>query len=295
GLDKQLTEPMFLAQRALQRKLSPYPKDDIRYVPTIEESIARLEAVTLEQVRQLYAEQLGGEVGEFVAVGDLDAEATPKQVQDILKDWKASVAYERIARPAKTDVEGGKENIITPDKANAMFFAGEMLALTDADPDYPALELANYILGGGFTSRLMARVRVKEGLSYGVGSMFAADSKDKSGRFMMAAITNPKNIDKVDVTVHEELNKFLKDGPSDKELTEAKKAYLQAAQVQRASDSRLVSLLADALFAGRTFDYYAELEKNISGLSKDEVTATFRKYIAPKKLVIVRAGDFKTK
>ena len=70
---------------------------------------------------------------------------------------------------------------------------------------------------------------------------------------------------------------------------------MQAAQVQRASDSRLVSLLADALFAGRTFDYYAELEKNISGLSKDEVTATFRKHIAPKKLVIVRAGDFKTK
>src|SRR5262249_22301035 len=125
GLERQPTEPMFLAQRALQRKLSPYPKDDIRYVPTVEESIALLEAVTPEHVRKLYTEQLGGEVGEFVAVGDFDPEATPKLLQDVLKDWKASTPYERIARPAQTDIEGGKENINTPDKANAVFFAGE--------------------------------------------------------------------------------------------------------------------------------------------------------------------------
>ena len=72
----------------------------------MEESIARLEAVTLEQVRKLYAEQLGGQAGELVVVGDFDPAPATKQVDDMLKDWKATTPYQRIARPAKTDVKG---------------------------------------------------------------------------------------------------------------------------------------------------------------------------------------------
>ena len=63
ALEQGRTDPQALAFRALQRSLSPYPKDDVRYVPTVEESVERLEGVTLDQVRKLYEEQLGGAVG----------------------------------------------------------------------------------------------------------------------------------------------------------------------------------------------------------------------------------------
>ena len=73
----------------------------------------------------------------------------------------------------------------TPDKAQAFFVAGMNLNLRDDDPDYPALVFGNYMLGGGFlNSRLVARIRVKEGLSYGVGSQLNAAPLDKSGGFL---------------------------------------------------------------------------------------------------------------
>jgi len=78
-----------------KRKLNPYPKEDVRYTPTIEESLARLETVTVDQVRKLYEEQLGGQAGEFVAVGDFDAAPVLKQMDDALKGWKAKTAYKR--------------------------------------------------------------------------------------------------------------------------------------------------------------------------------------------------------
>src|SRR5262249_40587527 len=120
-LVKSLTEPSALASRALRRKLNPYPKEDIRYTPTIEDSLARLEKATRDQVAKIYAEQVGAQAGELVIVGDFDPDATAKQIQEMLGGWKAAVAYERIARPARTDVAGAREEILTPDKANAFY------------------------------------------------------------------------------------------------------------------------------------------------------------------------------
>src|SRR5262249_47707207 len=104
ALQKQLTEPQPLAVRLLQRRLSPYSKDDIRYVPTVQESIDRLKKVTRDQIVKIYNDQLGAQAGELVVIGDFDPESTSKQVQELLGDWKAKGSYKRIERPAKTDV-----------------------------------------------------------------------------------------------------------------------------------------------------------------------------------------------
>jgi zinc protease len=166
--------------------------------------------------------------------------------------------------------------------------------MTDSDPDYAALQLADFIFGESpLSSRLSVRVRGEKGLSYGVGSMLGADTQDKHATFMMFAITNPKNIDKVAQTIAEELEKLIQKGVSAKELEEAKKAYLQQLKVQRSRDAALALYLGTRLHAGQTFAYYADLEKKIAALTPEQVTEAFRKYIDPKRLVIVRAGDFK--
>src|SRR5581483_3165464 len=197
---------------ALQRKLNPYPPEDVRYVPSVEDSIARLKAVNVEDVRKLYEDLLGG-VGELVVVGDFDPDATRKQVGDIFHDWKPKVPYERIERLAQTQVAGERIVIETPDKANAFFFASHTLAMNDQDPDFAALEIANYLFGGGpLSSRLANRVRQQEGLSYGIASQFSADAKDKMASIMLFAICNPTNIDKLDKAIAEETARLLKDG-----------------------------------------------------------------------------------
>jgi zinc protease len=294
GLQRNMKEPTVLGSLALQRKLNPYPQDDVRYVPSIEENLARLDAVTLDQVRKLYTEQVGATAGELAVVGEFDPKGTLDSVQDFLKDWKPAAAYERISHPADTHVEAERIVIETPDKANAIYFAGLNLALMDTNPDEASLEIGDFILGGGtLSSRLGDRVRQKEGLSYGVRSSYSASALDKSAHFMINAICNPINMEKVDRAIAEEVDRILKDGVGDKELAEAKEAYLKAAKVSRSSDSQLAGLLSSELEAGRTLEYEAALEKKIAALTVDEVNAALRKHLTPKRLVIVEAGDFK--
>jgi zinc protease len=295
-LERASTEPQALAFRAFRRHVNPYSKDDIQYVPTTEEALARLEAVTLDEVQKLYTEQLGAQNGELAVVGDFDPDATLKQVRELLGDWKASVQYRRIPNPAKTDVPGTQQVIETPDKENAVYMSGELLALTDADPDYAALTVGNFLFGGGpLSSRLANRVRQKEGLSYGVGSMFSAAAKDPRGQLIMFAICNPRNINKLDQAVREEFARLLKDGVRKPEVEEAKRSYLEQLKLQWANDGSLASALAEELDNGRTFSHYVALEQKMRSLTPAEVTAAVRKHFDPKRLITVRAGDFPRK
>ena len=134
---------------------------------------------------------------------------------------------------------GGKQQILTPDKANAVYIAGMAFPMKDTDPDYPAVLMGNYVFGGGaLSSRLGDRVRQKEGLSYGVGSFISADSLDERASLTINAICNPANIEKVNKAIAEELAKLLADGVTPEELARAKQGYLQQQQVARTSDAR---------------------------------------------------------
>jgi len=293
GLSNSLTEPDALARIKLARTLSPYQKDDVRYVPTIEESLARAEAVTLDQVKALYEKQIGAKKGELAIVGDFDAETALTQVKDVLAGWESTVPIRRIERQAPPEISGSKENILTPDKANATYLAGLTFALTEKDPDFAALRLGNYMLGGGtLSSRLGNRIREKEGLSYGVTSQFAAGTQDPVATFQVNAITNPANIDRVDKAVAEELEKFIAEGPSASELADAQKAFVESQKVGRTGDAAIAGQIVSNLYLGRTFAWAAEQEKRIEALTTEAVRDAFKKHVDPKKLVIIRAGDF---
>ncbi len=293
GLAGSATDPQALAANKLARALSPYLADDVRYVPTLEENLARIDAVTLDQVQALYQKQIGATKGELAVVGEFDPDATLAQVKELLAGWKSEVPIRRIDRKAG-DPAGSRSDILTPDKANAVFLAGLQFPLTDADPDYPALRVGNFLLGGGtLSSRLGDRIRQKEGLSYGVTSSLTASPRDPAAQFGITAITNPANMDKLEKAADEELVRFVTDGPSLGELTDAKKAYLESLKVGRTSDIGIAGQIVSHLDIGRTFAYEAALEQKIEALTPAAVAAAFRKHIDPKKLVVVRAGDFK--
>jgi len=293
GLEQARTDPQSLASDLLSRTLSPYPTDDIRYNTTPDEQIARLSAVTIEQVRKLYGEFLGATDGELVIVGDFDPPATLAKVNELLGGWKSTQAYERIAPQAFLDVSGGKQSILTPDKANAVYTAGLTIAMDDQHPDYPALLLGNYVFGGGsLASRLGDRVRQKEGLSYGVSSGFSAGSEDKVARLSIGAICNPANIGKVETAVMEELERLLKDGVTADELAKARQGYLQSRELSRSSDFSVMSRLERSLRLDQTLAYETELDKKIAALTPDDVLAALKKHVDPKRLVVVIAGDF---
>jgi zinc protease len=293
NFSRDRTSPDALASNRLARALSPYSANDIRYVPTLEESEKRLEDVSLDQIIALYQKQVGASKGELAIVGDFDADATLARISAILKDWKSDVPVKRIERVAPAELVGLRETILTPDKANAVFLAGLAFRLKETDPDYAALRVGNFLFGGStLASRLGDRIRQKEGLSYGATSSLAASPRDPNASFTARVNLNPENIDRVEKAFTEELKEFLANGPTAKELSDAKTAFLEAQKVGRTSDTAIAGQIVTNLQLERTFAHTSEMEKRIASLTPDDVKAAFVKYIDPKKLVIIRAGDF---
>jgi zinc protease len=212
----------------------------------------------------------------------------------MLAGWDSRAPFERIDHKAPDKLAGLQEDIVTPDKSNAEYLAGLAFPLSDNDPEYPALVIGNFIFGGStLASRLGDRIRQKDGLSYGASSSFSASSLDPVASLNVTVSTNPENIDKVTIAVMEELQRFLKEGPTDKELADARQAFVESQKVNRTGDGAIAGQIVANLETGRTFAYAADQEQSILALTPAAVAEAFRKHIDPKKLVIIRAGDFK--
>jgi zinc protease len=292
-LEQGLTEPQQLALKAVRRVLNPYPVGDVRYFPTGEEEIRMTDEVDATAIKKLYGDFIGAQAGTLVVVGDFDEEATMKALSGMLKGWKSKQSYERIARRGDVEVKADLIKIKTPDKANAFYFAGSVFPLRDDNPDYPALIIGNYIFGAGaLSSRLGDRIRQREGLSYGVGSSILASSLDTRATLTMSAIYNPANLEKIVTAVREELDKILESGVTQKELDDARKGFLQSQEVMRTDDSRLASVLESTLVADRTMEFYSQMEQRIVDLTPETVRYTLQKYIDPKRILTVVAGDW---
>ncbi|HET9293960.1 MAG TPA: pitrilysin family protein [Gemmatimonadales bacterium] len=292
ALEEQRSEPIAQAQITYARALQPYGAGHPRYVPTLEERIAEIRAATLDDSRRFYAEFYGVGNGELAVVGDFDPKEVTEVATAIFGDWKSPAGYARIRDQFK-DVPGGVTALETPDKANAILFAGSNLPVADTTADYPSLAIADYIFGGSaFDSRLMLRIRQKEGLSYGVGSSLDISSQEPASQLMVYAISAPENTEKVEAAVREELDRAVRDGFTPEEISKAKSGYLQQRQLGRADDGSLAGQLADGLFLGRAMAWDGQLEQELGAVTKAQVDAAFRKYVLPSKLTVVKAGDF---
>ncbi|MFK8112936.1 MAG: M16 family metallopeptidase, partial [Rubripirellula sp.] len=277
----------------VRKRLSPYGKDDIRYVQSIDEEIEMYSSVKVEDIRSLHADFLSNQAIEISAVGDFESDELKSMLKTELSDWDSSIKYARVDRDPRPDIKGSTDLIETPDKANAFLYSSQQYALSDSDADYASLVLGNFILGGGsLSSRLGERVRQQEGLSYGVRSGVSARAKDKRVDFTLYAITNPGNKDRLVEVLREEIDRIRDEGITQKELDESKTAYLQAARVRRSKDSELAGELSGTMFLERTMQHHADHEKHIEAATVDSVNAAIKKYIDPDKLVMAIAGDF---
>lgn len=292
AIEQQKSEPTRIAFTAFSRHLSPYPKGDVRYIATTEEDIADLNAATLDQAKQFYQDFYGASDAELTVVGDFDDKEISKLAVDLFGNWKSPKRFARVPTLYK-DVAATNQSFPAPDKANAFFLAGFNLKIRDDNPDYPALLLGNYMLGGGFlNSRLASRIRGKDGLSYGVGSGINVSALDEYGRFTANAIYAPQNVEKLEAAFKEEIGRMLKDGFTSEEVEAAKSGYLQSRQVSRAQDNELAGRLNQYLFLKRTLQWDADLDSKLKSLTSEQINAAMRRHMDPSKITIVKAGDF---
>ena len=293
AIEARRNDPSSVAGQAIAQHFNSYPKGDWRYTPTVEESIESAKTATLDDIKRFHITFYGANRGEIAIIGDFDEGEVTKALTEEFGNWKTDAPYARMTRKFDDIAPVGRA-IEAPDKENAVFRARINVNMNEDDADYPALFLANYIMGGGagFDSRFMARIRVKEGLSYDVGSGLTAGRIDRAGRWEVQAIAAPQNIDKVEAAFREELARALKDGFTATELTAAKSGVMQQRLQTRAQDDSLASGWVNYLYLSKTFAWSKQFEDKLAALKADEVLAAMKKHIDPAKITIIKVGDF---
>jgi zinc protease len=271
--------------------LSPFAKGDVLYNATREEQLAAVEKVTLDDVKKFHDRFYGASNGVFAAVGPLKAAEVQSLAAGLLGDWNSAMQYRRLESKYKK-AEPINRKIETPDKANAQFEAGVRFQMSENDPDYAAMLLAGYMFGGPITSHVSDRIRNREGLSYGANARVTIPAEGDAAMLSATVSLNPANGPKVEFSYMDELRRTLRDGFTEAEVAEAKKAYLDSRMVGRTQDGALMNVLAQHELQGRTMKWDEDLERKIQSLTRDQINAAFRKHIDAASVSIVKAGDF---
>ncbi|MGH8715103.1 MAG: M16 family metallopeptidase, partial [Casimicrobiaceae bacterium] len=291
GVEQQRTDPRAIAVRTLARYDNPYPKGDDRYMPTFDEEIAEIKSPGVDRLQDFHRRFYGTSAAEISVVGDFDPAAVKADLQRLFGAWPSPSRFARVPDPLVAK-RAAAMPIETPDKANAFLVGQTAFALSDKDPDYPALMLANYILGGSTDSRLWNRVRQKEGLSYDVRSTMNSSSFEPNTTLSVSAIFAPQNLERLRRGVQDELDRAQREGFSAEEVADAKRALLQQRTLARSQDATLAAALTQQAYLGRTFAYSAQIDAALERLDMPAVNAAVRKYLKPDSFASVFAGDF---
>ena len=243
-----------------------------------------VEAVTREDVQRFYRDSYTPDNVIFIAVGDFNKEEMLGKLEKRLGGWRGKAAAKKpVPDPAK--VKG--RAIYLVDKADStqsqIRFGG--LGIRRDDPDYAVLAVANTILGGGFTSRLVEEIRVNRGLSYGVSSRFFA--LKQRGPFLINTFTkNATTLEtvKLALDVH---RKFVKEGPTAEEVDKARKYLKGSFAIGHQSPDALADVLGEIAFYGLPRDYYDTWLDRIAAVTVDDVKRVAAKFPLDDSILLV--------
>ncbi len=292
NIEYQRSEPNAIANNELNRHYNPYPAEDVRYVPTFKESIQRIDAVSRDELMSFHKSFYGTSNSTCAMVGDFDLNVAKNLLEELFGTWESSVKFKPVYSDI-VDLDVINKDIETPEKANAFFFGRQKFKFDPDHKDYPALVMGFYLLGNGFQSRLVKRIREQDGLSYGVGGSFEAHPVSKIGTFNAYAIYAPQNRDKLEKAFNEEIEKVSTQGYSEEEVASGIKSWLDMQEVnQRSQDNFIVRHLSLYMEWGKDLFWDKKLEQNVSKLSAADVNTVMTKYLNISQISVVKAGDF---
>jgi zinc protease len=159
-------------------------------------------------------------------------------------------------------------------------------AMKRSEPDYFALLIGNYTLGGGgFVSRLMKEVREKRGFAYSISSYFAP--RVLAGPFEIGLQTKREQANAALDVVSEVLTTFLAKGPTPQELAAAKKNLIDGQALRIDSNAKLLGYLSLIGFHGLPLDYLDQFPRKVEAITKDDVRMAFQRHVKAENLVTV--------
>jgi len=243
-----------------------------------------VESITRDDVMRYYRDHYAPDNVIVVAVGDFKSDDMLAKLEARLSGWggKASV---RKPLPDPAAPKGrGIYLVDKPDSTQSQIRYGG-LGIRRTDPDFAALTVANTILGGGFTSRLVEEIRVNRGLSYGVNSRFY--SLLQRGPYMINTFTKNQTTLETVKLAQEVQSKFLKEGPTQEEIDKARKYLKGSFAIGHQSPDAMADVLGEIAFYGLAPDYYDTWLDRIARVTAEDVKRVSAKFPEAESVLLV--------
>ncbi|MDP2025245.1 pitrilysin family protein [Sulfuriferula sp.] len=277
-------QPESLAARAFQQAVfgsHPYARRDSGEIA----SVSRLASADL---RAFYRSHYAAQGAVIALIGDIsrtDAERVAQQLTAALPP--ASQAANLAIPPVPVLPQAVTRTIPFPAKQSQVLIGQP--GVTRADPDYFALYVGNYVLGGGgFDSRLLDEVRQKRGLAYSAYSYFSP--MRASGVFQMGLQTRVDQTQQAVQVVRDTLAEFVENGVSEAELTQAKNNIVGGFPLRIDSNKKILEYLAVIGFYDLPLNYLDAFPARIEAVTAAQIQAAFKRHVHSDRMVTVIVG-----
>ncbi|GGM32778.1 M16 family metallopeptidase [Dactylosporangium sucinum] len=276
------SQPSHLARVALLKRMygkHPYAVQ----TPTPEQ----VEAVTPAGLRTLHGERVHPAGATLVIVGDIAPEKAIAAAEKMLTKWDGNgVAIELPTVPALTP---GPLTLVDRPGSVQSSLRIALPAVTRQHPDHAALQLANLVFGGYFSSRWVENIREDKGYTYGPHSLVehaVAGSALVVAAEVATEVTGPALLE----TLYE-LGRLASLPPKEDELEQARQYALGTLQLGMSTQAGLAGLVSTYAGFGLRLDYLAEHAARLGRATREQVAAAAAEYLAPAKAAAVVLGD----
>jgi len=276
-------DPGHVAQRAFAKALfggQPYGH-------LTEGDPAAVKALTRADLLSFYGATYRPERAIITVVGDITADEVRARFESALREWKpgGAPAFEYPNTPAPPAETLTVNKPIT----QANIILGDHGVARD-NPDYYALTVMNYVLGGGgFSSRLLDNIRTKAGLAYSVASFFTVNKSP--GSFQVVMQTKNQSALEAIQRACGEIERMRTGGITDDELTDAKLYLTGSFPLRLDSSAKIAGFLAQVDFFNLGDDYADTYAQRINAVSRDDVRRVAQQYLHPEAMTLVVVTD----
>jgi len=281
GLQHEKQNPSAIARRAFSRAIYGDHPYGVMANGT-PDSVAALNRDQLVAFKQRYYNATNC---LLVMVGDLQRDQAVAIAEQI--STKLGAGQPAAPLPPVTPQPGKLQQISHPSQQTHLLIGQPVVSR--GDPDYFTLFLGNHVLGGsGLLSRISQEIREKRGLAYSAHSYFSPQRQ--AGPFVMGLQTRNDQADQAAKLLHQELENFIKNGPTEQELTAARQNLTGGFPLRIDSNAKIIGYLAVIGFYNLPLDYLDTWTDRINSITGAQIRDAFGRRIDLNRLVEVRVG-----
>ncbi|GAA2506616.1 M16 family metallopeptidase [Winogradskya humida] len=276
------SQPAHLARTALLKRVygrHPYAVQ----TPEAEQ----IKGVRPAQLRALHADRVRPDGSVLVLVGDLNPEKAIDAAEKALGSWAGAGRDATV--PPTPALEPGPLLLVDRPGSVQSSLRMALPALPRTDPDYAALQLANLVFGGYFSSRWVENIREDKGYTYGphtsIEHLLAGSSLVVAAE-VATEVTGPAMLE----TLYE-LGKIASLAPGEDELEQARRYALGTLRLGMSTQAGLAGLASIYASFGLRLDYLTEHSAALASATREQVAEVASRFLAPAKAVTVVLGD----